>query len=147
IEVRVHALFDGVHETFELGLRLLRNSARPDDIGRLGVLGLGLQEHLGDDVVDALRAERTEPVVEHGDDAVLGHEHGAGMALVAGGLVAINAPVSHSGLSLTPGNYVALHPASAIGAQKQAPQRVTALCRGAVRAGPASWALRARPRS
>jgi hypothetical protein len=44
------------------------------------------------------------------------------MALVARVLVAINAALAHPRLSLPAGNDVALHLASAVGAQKQPPQ-------------------------
>jgi hypothetical protein len=69
------------------------------------------------------------------------------MALVARVLVAINAALAHPRLSLPAGNDVALHLASAVGAQNNPRKRVAALSSGVVRVAPARRTVKAWPRS
>jgi hypothetical protein len=98
--------------------------------------GLRRGERLARREVDQGGAEGAQPFVDHADDSALGDEEGAGVVLVAGEFVSVDAAVPHSGFGLAPRDEVALHAPLAIVADQHAAQGVA---RSLLFAGRAAW--------
>jgi hypothetical protein len=93
VEGGVHAFFDGVEVATEFVLGLVGEDAGSAGFGCFAVEEGGVFEHFGDGVVEVSGAERGEPSVENADEAVFGDEEGAGVVLVAGVFVSVDAAV------------------------------------------------------